>query len=798
MSATWLSYLLKVGSVLISTLLVSSTTQVSNPRILFDRGLPSENVNVEPDAKRSNLRWRGGHRNESFYGDDFTIGEFGEHYVVDHVRTWAVLGYREEGPDTPEAVGNWFSQIKLLGGEVSEEQLAVRAIGGLDAGSSSPSNPDITITQVMYPDNRSSKYFNFGPTVPIWQIDFHNLNWSVEGGRRYNFSVQGVGRQFLDTEYSHAWYNHASNAVLSGTLQQGADDLMSAFSDTGRFLRIVDGRDMWNKPTDLNIQVFGHAVADVEDMPNNSNHNIPLVDVVANLNEAGLLTDKTYNRTVREVEQGIIKLKSQLLSKLVEQDSPSGYTTYARIEVGSLSDVQPILDQLNNELEQLNSTSVLTVLEQLNSTGVLTASVYEHLKSEVASGSLSYKLQLYQTAKNQLEREESVNPNLLQPRLEALRTADIISEQGYGSLLKALEASELQNPIEFLTYTERSHMFDLTNYPTEPALYFPAIYQSVAQMLSRTGLINGKVGAFDLKLTPDQTMEEIYKLAQENSQDSVGEWRSYDALVSVRVGNRDYEQSSYYSPPSNDQDFLGHIESDGIVNLFNKVLRDQSSPYRLFSIHSFDPHVDYSRFGVIALTEAQADVYWKGSWHETDYTNAFTSDRIEKTVTLLSDIGLLDHLSEDETSKGKRQVAHQYITHPYQLLSAFNDVVLLFDWESAEGETPYRYLLESLSDISRGGFNPIDIDDNFDWDDQTAGLAFTLNGTRHSTDLEFHSDWLDPKFFEFVESVVAKEKLTGKFYPLSEDGYGTEGYIFLSDEQLETLRSQQLIISPTE
>ena len=67
MSATWLSYLLQTGSILVSTILVASTSQVNAESILFDRGLPSENINVEPDLERSYLRWRGGYRNEPRY-----------------------------------------------------------------------------------------------------------------------------------------------------------------------------------------------------------------------------------------------------------------------------------------------------------------------------------------------------------------------------------------------------------------------------------------------------------------------------------------------------------------------------------------------------------------------------------------------------------------------------------------------------------------------------------------------------------------------------------------------------------
>lgn len=557
-----------------------------------------------------------------------------------------------------------------------------------------------------------------------------------------------------------------------------------------------------------NFHSFDCVAANVEEMSNNS-HDTALLEVAHRLNEAGLLTESTYDTTLQEIRQGIIQRRSQLLRKLISQNSSNAYTVVARLELAPASaesDLMSIevnlagladdVSEMQHVIEQLDSD-----LEQLNSTGVLSASTYEYLEGEVASGRVLYKLQLYQMAREKLAREESVDPDLLKPRLDALRTADILSEQGYASLRKALEAAELQDPIEFLNYIEQAQMFDLTNYPVEPTRYFPAIYQSVAHMLSHIDIISGDISEFELELIPDQETNQIYDLLLEAQPDTdevtADEWRAYDALVSVQVDDRHYEQTSFHSPSSDEQIFLGRIESEGIVNLFNKVLRDQASPYRLFGISSFDPHfdlhIDYSRFGVIALTEAQADVYWRGSWHGADYTSALTSDRIAEIVALLSDIKLLDHLSENEMSKGKKQIARQYITHSHQLFSAFKDVVLLFDWESAGGNTPYKYLLDSLSDISHGAFNPTDIEDDLDWESRTAGIAFTLNGKRYSTELEFNSDWLDPEFFKFVESVAATEKLTGRFYPLSEDGYDVEGYIFLNDMQVQTLRSQRLI-----
>ncbi|NEQ46295.1 MAG: hypothetical protein F6K00_23230 [Leptolyngbya sp. SIOISBB] len=689
-------------------------------------------------------------------------------------------------------MGDWFNHIRLLGGTASDEPLAIRTSGELLQGSSATSNSDIVITPVTYPNPGSSNYFNFGPTIPIWQIDFHNLNWVIEGGRRYNFSVQGIGRQFLETEYSHAWYNHASNAALSGTPQQGADDLMSAFSHIGEFLYIIDAEEGWNKSADLNIQIFGNVIEGVEEPVANDDDG-SLVAVVHNLNEAGLLDGKAYNRTLREVEQGIIRARSSLLQKLVVEQS--GARLFVSVispssESANSPEVQALLAQMHHQLEQLNNT------------GVLRESVYNQLQNEINSGYVPHASVLYRAAVSLSRREEAVDPELVKPQLDDFQSVGILSAQGYTSLLEALEASELPNPIEFLRYIDRAQVLDLNDYSLDPQQYFPAIYQSVAQMLYQGGLINGEIGEFNLELILDEVYEFNQSGLSNLSETFANEWRTYDAVVSVQIDDRTYQQSNYYSPPISERDFLSLIDREGLVDLFNKVLRDQSSPYRLFSIPSFDytfiGNVVSSEFGVIALTEAQADVYWERGWHGTDYANTFTSDRIAEIITLLEDIELLDHLSEAEISEGKKQIARQYITHPYQLLSAFKDVIVLFDWESAEGENPYKYFLEELARLSQGNFNPTDIDDGFDWENQIASVAFTLNGTRYSTDLVFDGDWLDPSFFEFVESVAAIEVPQGRFYPLSYYGHGTEGYIFLSDRQFEALRMQQLITLATD
>jgi hypothetical protein len=57
------------------------------------------------------------------------------------------------------------------------------------------------------------------------------------------------------------WYNHASNAALSGARQDGADGQMLLFDAAGRAEGAfgADGHG-WDKPSDINVQIFAHRV----------------------------------------------------------------------------------------------------------------------------------------------------------------------------------------------------------------------------------------------------------------------------------------------------------------------------------------------------------------------------------------------------------------------------------------------------------------------------------------------------------------------------------------------------------
>ncbi|MEO0825458.1 MAG: hypothetical protein AAFY20_25000 [Cyanobacteria bacterium J06639_14] len=111
--------------------------------------------------------------------------------------------------------------------------------------------------------------------------------------------------------------------------------------------------------------------------------------------------------------------------------------------------------------------------------------------------------------------------------------------------------------------------------------------------------------------------------------------------------------------------------------------------------------------------------------------------------------------------------------------------------ESGNIDNPYQALTREFAAISRGYFTPTQITNEFDWDTQTAGQTFVINGTEYSQTLRFNGDWLDPEFFEFIQTVAAQEVPQGQFYPV----YDTNeiiGYLFLTDAQYEALQAEEL------
>jgi hypothetical protein len=216
--------------------------------LLFDRGLPTTNLNNAAGADRCNVAWAYGDyyipnpSSYTTYGDDFSIGSSGSTYHLDKITLWTV-----DYPIIPE--------YKLLGGPA----------GGPIVVQSS----NYTIQQdACYPDGVTPYQSFVSPyeQYSLYKVDF-TVDWTVEGGKKYQFFIDTTtGVLNFNGEY-YTSFLHASNAALSGSPQEGANNQLLCltiinngspdYNSSGSVTSWDSDGNGWNKSSDANVQIYG-------------------------------------------------------------------------------------------------------------------------------------------------------------------------------------------------------------------------------------------------------------------------------------------------------------------------------------------------------------------------------------------------------------------------------------------------------------------------------------------------------------------------------------------------------------
>ncbi len=229
-----------LSAALSAACLFAVSQPVAAAPLLFDRGLPSLNLNNAAGAARSNVTWSAS--GTEFTGDDFSIGVAGEKYRIDTITVWGAQ-FDPLSLDVAN-IALYFGRAGSALSLVSEGAVSGNANG----------NPNITHSFVTYADGVTDTYEGWGGGVyGIAQTVFSNLNLVIDGGVTYYFGVDGD---------QYEWWSHASNAALSGTPQQGADGKYLIFdkSDLGA-VQVVDSQgNGWDKSSDINVRVTGEAI----------------------------------------------------------------------------------------------------------------------------------------------------------------------------------------------------------------------------------------------------------------------------------------------------------------------------------------------------------------------------------------------------------------------------------------------------------------------------------------------------------------------------------------------------------
>jgi hypothetical protein len=234
----WSFYLVMVA-------LVLAIVAPASAELLFDRGLPTANLNGLTDPDRSNVTWADGNYAsvpDSYWlpGDDFKIGTSGL-YNIETIRVWST---------TATGLSLYFGEA----GGTSFSQIAT--------------NP--AVSSVTYSDGTTYQGSS-GSFRQLYQVDFAITNLNITGGQTYQFFLDAPFTQGTDNLYANG-YLHASNAALSVSSQEGANDfflwlpMTNGLPDPATMIvwdSHVGGGGWpggWDKTSDGNVQVFGSPV----------------------------------------------------------------------------------------------------------------------------------------------------------------------------------------------------------------------------------------------------------------------------------------------------------------------------------------------------------------------------------------------------------------------------------------------------------------------------------------------------------------------------------------------------------
>lgn len=433
--------------------------------------------------------------------------------------------------------------------------------------------------------------------------------------------------------------------------------------------------------------------------------------------------------------------------------------------------------------EQIKINKDLTVyLSKLKSCSIINEIQFQQFSAKISNNEFSHSLQFLLSITAQAAFQEHMSPEKLKVFANKLKSKEIVSVK-YDQLISDINKGQLQNPIDFLNYCNKAVIINDHDYANEPEKYLEQIHKKTASIFPELAFTD-----FQFQAVLDSTISD-------------DESKFHNFIVSLKSNGKKYKQKTFYRlySQTKDQYFGDKIDQQEYYNIFNKILADLQSPYRLHEVKADQGDAIKGKvFGIIALSKEQADSlrnsddYFSPSYES--FKNTLTSKNIAKAIGEYEKIGLLSHLTATQIQKAKETVSEQQNINLNDVLMAFPEVIYQFDTELANLEAPYDELIKEYQKISHQDFNPTEVSDNFDIaKNKEVVLRFKLGAKLYNETFKIEDDWIDPKFFDFIKAVVTENKLKGQFYELYTGGQEAS-IIYLTKDQYEYLRENKLLI----
>jgi hypothetical protein len=436
------------------------------------------------------------------------------------------------------------------------------------------------------------------------------------------------------------------------------------------------------------------------------------------------------------------------------------------------------------EIKKSEEKRIINYLEQfankLYNAALISAKTLNDLLPQIRNLNVRSEYEVTAFAGERTEKEYFLTPKRLKKFADQLLSKELISDQDYKEINAKTEAGEFRDYIEILRYLKNLVIINTNEYSGKLEEYLEEIYRKTATAL------------------PTLDFDSLQFSIVTDKRESSPVFRVFNMEVTLKKQDNTYRYASFF-----DAEYKNKKKEDvskipeRYYEIFNKILADQGSPYRL---HQVSLHKDY--YGVLAMTKNQFEgLQWSysgmnhGGYINLSYenfTNKITQAKIKEAVGVYDSIGLLSHLSSEKKDSCIREIESREINYYSDILSSFKDLVFEIDLEYGVGDGQYREITKLVSAISNERFNPTDIIDTYNYEKRKSfDYGFTLNVKKYSTKLHQEDDWLDLGFWELIEKAVAEQDNNGKFYYL----YPADGMrqIYLTNEQVKILKQRKMI-----
>ncbi len=415
----------------------------------------------------------------------------------------------------------------------------------------------------------------------------------------------------------------------------------------------------------------------------------------------------------------------------------------------------------------------------LRASGVISARTERRLRQRLsADGARQSRVVLAQTAADLTQAEDRFQPEPLAKALSALVAAGALTPEARASVDSLLARDQIESSAELVAVLPVGVLVP-DPAPGETADdIVQRVVLSVADMLRESGIAD---------LSIESTGAEIVS-APRGWDDGL----QHDLRASLTARGQTHRAEMFLDfTASGEAPDLSEIRVLNFAPLVNKALRDAEVEHRVYPVEMTRERRAWAEApgtAFVALTAEQAHASRTEplalvSERAVLRGDTLTTARTAALLRLLRDAGLLNGIAQKRLDALDLFYAHS----PEAVLEALG-LLLPIDIEMANLDTPYTSLMDDLAALSHGLFAPEAVEGIFDWDTQTADLAFTLGGTRYATDLEFNGDWMDGAALQLVDRALREASgatLYTAVYGRFDDGRPMAGdsYMILTEPQ---------------